>query len=174
MPALRPIFKGFSPESVIGSIRSALSLESLGSRRSKTGSGQSKTERNALQQQHDGSDAHIALTTVESGNNANAKERKQRYVVHFVSYVCIERERIIRGNSWIVPRPRTTLLENGSNIAMGLWLSARLLLFSFSIGWHWHGIDFFNLDLRRRETDGGRVQITRREYSLARLVQVIV
>lgn len=32
LPSIRPIFRGFSPESLVGSIRSAFSLHSIGSR----------------------------------------------------------------------------------------------------------------------------------------------
>lgn len=49
LPTLRPLFYGWSPESIIGSVRSALSLNSHSSKRSKTSSvttGRSRTGAN--------------------------------------------------------------------------------------------------------------------------------
>ena len=69
LPTLRPMFKGFSPESVIRSIRSALSLHSLGSRRSKADSQQSRRDKDI----DDESSSHIAFTGVEGTNEAKAR-----------------------------------------------------------------------------------------------------
>ena len=38
LPSLRPLFHGWSPESLVGSVRSAFSLHSLGQQRSQTSS----------------------------------------------------------------------------------------------------------------------------------------
>lgn len=69
LPALRPIFRGFSPESVIRSIRSALSLDSLGSRHSKTGSERSKQPAKAIDQ----NGSEVELTGVHSLGSAHGE-----------------------------------------------------------------------------------------------------
>ena len=42
LPTLRPIFKGFSPESIIGSVRSIISLQSMGSNKNPNNSNYKK------------------------------------------------------------------------------------------------------------------------------------
>ncbi|KAI4146134.1 MAG: hypothetical protein LQ340_006035 [Diploschistes diacapsis] len=72
LPALRPIFRGFSPESVIRSIRSALSLDSLGSRHSKTGSERSKQPAKAIDQ----NGSEVELTGVHSLGSAHGESHR--------------------------------------------------------------------------------------------------
>ena len=93
LPTLRPLFHGWSPETIIRTFRSALSLGSFGSR--------NRPYRSSSSKRHKRGDSETSLADIEAWGNPAHGARHQVYAMGPVPAPRDERDKTPAGAVWV-------------------------------------------------------------------------